>query len=70
MYFDDEKHKPDAKVLGAWFLGSGESTNEKGKSYSFMEILVSSRDSADKFYEFYHSSKLQALGDSSVNQCK
>lgn len=70
MYFDSEKKKSDSKVIGVWLLGTGNGTNAKGKSYSFMDLLVASKDSADKYYEFQYSKNFEALTDSLINACR
>lgn len=70
MYFGSEKQKPDTKAVGAWLLGTGNGTNTKGKYYSFMDLLVASKDSSDKFYDFKYSNNFVALTDSLINHCK
>mgnify|MGYP003576871274 CR=1 FL=1 len=70
MYFDSEKQKPDSQTIGAWLLGTGNGINAEGNHYSFMDLLVASKDSADKYYEFHYNKKFEALTDSLINHCK
>ncbi len=70
MFFEDEKQKPDAKVIGAWLLNTGVGYNGGENQHEFMNLLVASKDSADKFYEYQYTKHFEALADSLVNQCK
>jgi hypothetical protein len=70
MYFDSELHKPDTKVVGVWLLDTGKGTNAKGKPYNFMDLLVSSKDSSEKYYEFAYTKHFERLTDSLINYCK
>lgn len=70
MYFDSEKHKPNKEAIGAWLLDTGSGTNTKGRTYSFMDLLIASKDSADKYYEFKYDRHFHELTDSLINQCR
>lgn len=73
MYFDDEKAKPNKTVVGAWLIGTGSKTLNEPKpvvEYSYMYLLVSSKDSTDKYYEFNYTKNFENLTDSLVRRCK
>ena len=73
MYFDNEKNKPNTSITGAWLIGTGSKTINEPKpivEYSYMELLVSSKDSSSKYYEFNYTNNFESLTDSLVRQCK
>ncbi|WP_080054848.1 DUF6843 domain-containing protein [Spirosoma aerolatum] len=70
MYFDSELNKPNTKVTGVWLLDTGKGTNTGGKTYKFMDLLVASKDSADKYYEFAYTKRFEQFTDSLINHCK
>lgn len=70
MYFDSELHKPNTKITGVWPLSIGKSTNTEGQTYKFMNLLVASKDSADKYYVFAYTQKFEQFTDSLINHCK
>lgn len=70
MYFDSEKQKPSTSIEGAWLLGLGNGTNTQGNHYSYLNLLVASKDSAEKYYEFQYTKNIETLTDSLVNHCK
>ena len=73
MYFDSEIKKPNSVIIGAWLIGTGKKTMDASKpntEYSYMDLLVSSKDSSEKYYEFNYAKKFEELADSLVQQCK
>lgn len=73
MYFDSEKIKPDSTVVGAWLTENGTAyINDVDRKieYNFMNVIVSSKDSLQKYYEFDYSKKLEEGVDSLVRGCR
>ena len=72
MYFDNEKAQHSTSAIGAWLLGTGSKILNEPKplvEYSYMNLLVSSKDSTDKYYEFNYNKNFESLTDSLVRKC-
>ncbi|GAA5219668.1 hypothetical protein GCM10025777_02980 [Membranihabitans marinus] len=73
MYWEDSENKPDESVVGIWLSGGGTKYNPSpngGINYSFIEFVISSKDSLEKWSEFKRTKKLEKLTDSLVTECK
>lgn len=73
MYFESEKNKPNSKIVGVWPIGAGKKSASPpniSNMYRFMNLLVASKDSSEKYYEFQYMEKFKNLTDSLVSNCK
>lgn len=76
MYFESEKNKPNSKIAGVWLIGTGKKSasppniSNISNMYRFMDLLVASKDSSEKYYEFQYMEKFKNLTDSLVSNCK
>jgi putative effector of murein hydrolase LrgA (UPF0299 family) len=73
MYFDDEENPPPTDVPGVWLRGSGIRKVNVPKpqiEYQTMDLVVGSKDSLDKYYDFHYLKNFENLTDSLVRSCE
>lgn len=73
MFWDSEMNKTSASEVGVWLEGTGTSTTfppENLKKYKFMELIVSSKDSLEKFHNFQYGNRFDSTKIEIIKQCK
>jgi hypothetical protein len=72
MFWDDAKSKTSSSEVGVWIGGVGMETSTSGDSpnYSFLEMVVLSKDSLEKFYDFERRKRFDSLKYSMIKSCK
>lgn len=73
MFWEDTKDKPSTSEVGVWLEGMGASTTfppDDLKDYEFMELIVSSKDSLDKFYDFQYNKKFDSTKIEIMKKCR
>ena len=73
MYFESEENPPPKDIIGVWFRESGAITVNIPKpkiEYQTMVLVVGSKDSIEKYYDFHYLKNFENLADSLVRNCE
>ncbi|WP_164489964.1 DUF6843 domain-containing protein [Runella sp. SP2] len=73
MFWDDAKTKTSSSEVGIWFEGMGMATQippDKLSEYKYLEMIVSSKDSLEKYYDFQYNKRTDSLKYEIMKQCR
>lgn len=73
MFWDDAKTKTSSSEVGVWFEGMGMATQipaDKLSEYKYLEMIVSSKDSLEKYYDFQYNKRTDSLKYEIMKQCR
>jgi hypothetical protein len=57
VYADIKKHQPTTRATVAWLMGNGKASGMNGINYSYTDLLITSNDSAGKYFEYRYTDK-------------
>lgn len=67
----EEGVQQDSTRKGVWLWGTGSKSGPEGtRGYQFLELMVASYKSRDKYYDHVYTNRLEAQADSMVDKCK
>ena len=73
MFWDEVKTKTSSSEVGVWFEGMGMATqipSDKLSEYKYLEMIVSSKDSLEKYYDFQYNKRTDSLKFEIMKQCR
>ncbi|MEB2781483.1 hypothetical protein U3A58_13865 [Algoriphagus sp. C2-6-M1] len=73
MFWDDAKTETSSSEIGVWIEGMGMSTQfppEGLSDYKFLELIVSSKDSLDKYHDFHYNIRVDSVKFETMKQCR
>ena len=73
MFWDEVKTKTSSSEVGVWFEGMGMATqipSDKLSEYKYLEMIVSSKDSLKKYYDFQYNKRTDSLKFEIMKQCR
>ncbi|MGD1889900.1 MAG: hypothetical protein ACFB15_04775 [Cyclobacteriaceae bacterium] len=73
MYFEGEKNPPPENLVGVWLRENGTkifNTCESKIECHSMVLVVSSKDSIEKYYDFHYLRSFEILADSLFKSCE
>jgi hypothetical protein len=73
MFWDDAKTETSSSEIGVWFESMGMSTQfppEDFADYKYLELIVSSKDSLEKYHDFHYNKRVDSLKFETMKKCR
>jgi hypothetical protein len=73
MFWDDAKTVTSSSEVGVWFEGMGMATQSPPDGladYDFLEMIVSSKDSLEKYYDFQYNKRIDSVKYEIMKRCR
>jgi len=73
MFWDDAKTITSSSEVGVWFEGMGMATQfppDGLADYEYLEMVVSSKDSLEKYYDFQYNKRTDSVKYETMKRCR
>ena len=73
MFWDDAKTVTSSFEVGVWFEGMGMATQfppDELADYEYLEMVVSSKDSLEKYYDFQYNKLIDSVKFETMKRCR
>lgn len=73
MFWDDAKTVTNSSEVGVWFEGMGMETQFPPNGfadYKYLEMVVSSKDSLEKYYDFQYNKQIDSIKYETMKRCR
>ncbi len=73
MFWDDAKKVTISSEIGVWFEGMGMAAQfppEGLRDYDFLQMIVSSKDSLEKYYYFNYNKQVDSIKFETMKRCR
>jgi len=73
MFWDDAKTVTSSSEVGVWFEGMGMATQfppDGLANYEYLEMVVSSKESLEKYYDFLYNKRVDSVKYETMNRCR